>query len=108
LEYLTPVFLGFSPTSPIALPRFVLDVNAPHPSHAPLAFHRVPFRPLLFTAYISPIAGITHLHNTDQQPYADDTQLFISPSSSDYMPDLDNLSSSSSTDSPLNTAYTSK
>jgi len=27
----------------------------------------------------------------DQQQYADDTQLFISLSPSDYMPDLDNL-----------------
>ena len=46
--------------------------------------------PLLFTAYISPIAGIAHLHNIDQQQYAAATQLFISLSPSDYMPDLDN------------------
>ena len=30
--------------------------------------------PLLFTAYVSPIAGIAHLHHIDQQQYADDTQ----------------------------------
>jgi len=47
--------------------------------------------PLLFTAYVSPIAGIAHLYSIDQQQYADDTQLFISLSLSDYMPDLDNL-----------------
>jgi len=47
--------------------------------------------PLLFTAYVSPIAGIAHIHNIDQQQYADDTQLFISLSPSDYMLDLDNL-----------------
>jgi len=47
--------------------------------------------PLLFTAYVSPIAGIAHLYSIDQQQYADDTQLFISLSPSDYMPDLDNL-----------------
>jgi len=47
--------------------------------------------PLLFTAYISPIAGIAHLHNIDQQQYAAATQLFISLSPSDYMPDLNNL-----------------
>jgi len=45
--------------------------------------------PLLFTAYVSPIAGIAHLYSIDQQQYADDTQLFISLSPSDYMPDLD-------------------
>jgi len=44
--------------------------------------------PLLFTAYVSPIA---HLYSIDQQQYADDTQLFISLSPSDYMLDLDNL-----------------
>ena len=43
--------------------------------------------PLLFTAYVSPIAGIAHIHNIDQQQYADDTQLFISLSPFDYMPD---------------------
>ena len=32
-----------------------------------------------------------HLYSIDQQQYADDTQLFISLSLSDYMPDLDNL-----------------
>jgi len=32
-----------------------------------------------------------HLYSIDQQQYADDTQLFISLSPSDYMPDLDNL-----------------
>jgi len=47
--------------------------------------------PLLFMAYVSPVAGIAHLHSIDQQQYADDTQLFISLSPSDYMPDLDNL-----------------
>ena len=47
--------------------------------------------PLLFTAYVSPIASIVHLYSIDQQQYADDTQLFISLSPSDYMPDLDNL-----------------
>ena len=47
--------------------------------------------PLLFTAYVSPIAGIAHLHSIDQQQYVDDTQLFISLSPSDYMPDLDHL-----------------
>jgi len=40
--------------------------------------------PLLFTAYASPIAGIAHLYSIDQQQYADDTQLFISVSPSDY------------------------
>jgi len=30
--------------------------------------------PLLFTAYVSPIAGIAHLYSIDQQQYADDTQ----------------------------------
>ena len=44
--------------------------------------------PLLFTAYVSPIA---HLYSIDQQQYADDTQLFIALSPPDYMPDLDNL-----------------
>jgi len=39
-------------------------------------------------AYVSPIA---HLYSIDQQQYADDTQLFISLSPSDYMLDLDNL-----------------
>ena len=38
--------------------------------------------PLLFTAYVSPIAGIAHLYSIDQQQYADDTQLFISLSPS--------------------------
>jgi len=47
--------------------------------------------PLLFTAYISPIAGVAHFHNINQQQYTDDTQLFISLSPSDYMHDLDNL-----------------
>jgi len=46
---------------------------------------------LLFMAYVSPVAGIAHLHSIDQQQYADDTQLFISLSPSDYMPDLDDL-----------------
>ena len=41
-------------------------------------------RPLLCTAHISPIAGIAHLHNIDQQQYTDDTQLFISVSPSDH------------------------
>ena len=42
-------------------------------SHEPSALHRVPgsvLGPLLFTAYMSPIAGIAHLHNIDQQQYA--------------------------------------
>ena len=47
--------------------------------------------PLLFIAYVSPIADIAHLYSIDQQQYADETQLFISLSSSDYMPDLDNV-----------------
>ena len=47
--------------------------------------------PLLFTAYVSAIAVIAHLHNIHQQQYADDTQLCISLSPSDFMPDLDNL-----------------
>jgi len=88
LEPLVPLFLGFSPTSPIALPQFVLDVTAPHPSHAPQGSV---LGPLLFMAYIFPIAGIAHLHNIDKQQYADDTQLFISLSPSDYMPNLDSL-----------------
>ena len=47
--------------------------------------------PLLFTSCVSPIAGIAHLYSIDKQQCADDTQLFISLSPSDYMPDLDNL-----------------
>ena len=47
--------------------------------------------PLLFTAYISPIAGIADLYRINQQQYADDTQLFISLSPSNYLSDLDNL-----------------
>ena len=43
------------------------------------------------TAYVSPIAGIAHLYSIDQQQYADDTQLFISLSPSDYMLDLHNF-----------------
>jgi len=88
LAPLAPLFLGFSPTSPIALPQFVLDVTAPHPSHAPQGSV---LGPLLFMAYIFPIAGIAHIHNIDKQQYADVTQLFISLSPSDYMPDLDSL-----------------
>jgi len=34
--------------------------------------------PLLFTTYVSPIAGIAHVYSIDQQQYADDTQL-LSP-----------------------------
>ena len=49
--------------------------------------------PLLFTAYVSPIAGIAHLYSIDQQQYADDTQLFISLSPSNYMPNLVNHTS---------------
>ena len=49
--------------------------------------------PLLFTAYVSPIAHITHLHRINQQQYADDTQLFISLSPTNYMPDLSILTS---------------
>ena len=42
--------------------------------------------PLLFTVYTSPIANIASLHGLPQQQYADDTQLFISLTSSDqYM-----------------------
>ena len=72
LEYLTPLFLGFSPTTPIALPRFVLDVAAPHPSHAPPAFHRVPFwdhYSSLPTSLPSQ-ALLTFIHNVDRQQYA--------------------------------------
>jgi len=38
-----------------------------------------------------PIAGVAYLHRTNRQQYADDTQLFISLSPSNYTPDLNNL-----------------
>ena len=67
-------FLGFSPTSPIALPRFVLDVTAPHPSHAPPAFHRVPFwdhyssLPTSLPSQASPTFTISINSNTPMTP----------------------------------------
>jgi len=48
---------------------------------------------LLFTACISPIAGIADLHRINQQQYGNDNQLFISLSPSNFMLDLDNLTS---------------
>ena len=47
--------------------------------------------PLLFTVFTSPIAGIALSHCVNQQQYADDTQLFISLSPSNFSSELSNL-----------------
>lgn len=47
--------------------------------------------PILFTAYISPIAHIVANHNILHQQYADDSQLFISLSPSNPQPNISQL-----------------
>jgi len=49
--------------------------------------------PLLFSIYTSPISTIADYHHVSQQQYADDTQLYLALSPTDYSPGITVLES---------------